>query len=55
MFEPIDNGDSIELYIALIGITFLLGFIVFQLVGISHTLKAQPDEFIQKLQTELNP
>lgn len=55
MFEPKDTGDSIELYVALIGITLLLCFIVFQLIGISHTLKAQPTEFIKQLHTELNP
>lgn len=59
MFEPQDNGDSIELLTASLIITALLGVIVLQLHWIKRTLEATPKEFIQQFdnyrETELNP
>lgn len=56
MFEPKETGEPLMLGIIVIICTaIVVFFMVMSVDKINETIKAQPDEFIQKLHTELSP
>lgn len=55
MFEPKDNGDSIELKVLVIILILLLGMTLFAFAQLGKTIQEIPKETIKLIHTEINP